>query len=77
VPVGTPSLAVTVDRSLGLAGQGTPGVTRVTTEDVSRAGRVTGGAWPASSLRAAGPGQQTLTITGEAPIDTPIVILSD
>ena len=77
VPVGTPSLVVTVDRSSGLDGQGMPGVTRVTTEDVSRAGRVTSGARPASSLRTAGPGQQTLTITGEAPIDTPIVILSD
>jgi molybdopterin converting factor small subunit len=75
-PHGASSILVTVDRSLGPAGTGVPGLTRVTTGDVSGAGRVTVGALPVSSLRTAGPGQQTVTITSEAPIETPIVILS-
>jgi hypothetical protein len=77
VPAGTPSLLVTVDEAPGPRGSGVPDRTRVTTEEVSRAGRVAGGTFPVSSLHAAGSGQQTVTITSEAPIDTPIVILSD
>ena len=43
-PIGTSSVLVTVDRPLGPAGAGASGgTTRVTVEDVSRAGRVLGG----------------------------------
>ena len=72
---GTSSVLVTVDRSLGPAGPGTPGRTRVTVEDVSRAGRALGGPVPTSSQRMAGLGQQTWTIASDEPIAAPIVIL--
>ncbi|HEY7140659.1 MAG TPA: hypothetical protein VIE44_11205 [Methylomirabilota bacterium] len=48
----------------------------MTVEDVSRSGRVLGGPAPVSLLRGASPGQQTLVITSEGPIDAPIVILA-
>jgi hypothetical protein len=76
VPVGTPSVLVTVDRRLAPRGTGAAGETRVTVEDVSRSGRVLGGPAPVSLLRGASPGQQTLVITSEGPIDAPIVILA-
>ena len=76
VPPGTPSVLVTVDRRLGPSGPGAPGQTRVIVSDVSQSGRVVGGAPASSLLRTAGPGQQTLIITSEAPIDAPIVILA-
>ncbi len=72
---GTSSVLVTVDRPLGPAGPGTPGQTRVTVEDVSRAARALGGPVATSSQRTAGLGQQTWTITSDAPIAAPIVIL--
>ena len=76
VPVGTPSVLVTVDRRLGPDGSGAPGQTRVTVRDVSQSGRVLGGPPAASLLQGAGSGQQTFIITSEAPIDAPIVILA-
>jgi hypothetical protein len=76
VPAGTPSVRITVDRRLGPDGTGVAGQTRVTVEDVSQSNRVVGGPAPVSILRAARPGQQTLIITSEAPIDAPIVILA-
>jgi hypothetical protein len=76
VPVGTPSVLVTVDRRREPDGTGAPGQTRVTVEDVSRANHVLGGPAPASVYQAASRGDQTLIITSEAPIDAPIVILA-
>jgi hypothetical protein len=76
VPVGTPSVLVTVDRRAGPDGSGTPGQTRVTVRDVSQSGRTLGGPPAISMLQAAGRGQETFIITSEAPIDAPIVILA-
>jgi hypothetical protein len=50
-------------------------VTEVTVSDVSQANRVLGGPAPIAVQRAAGLGRQTLTITSEGPIETPIVIV--
>jgi hypothetical protein len=75
VPLGTPSVLVTVDRRLGPDGSGAPGETRLIVRDVSRSGQTLGGP-PAMSVRqAASLGQQEFIITSEAPIDAPIVIL--
>ena len=74
-PIGTSSVLVTVDRPLGPAGPGAPGRTRVTVEDVSGAGRAVGGPVATSIQRGAALGQQTWTMTSDAPIDAPIVIL--
>lgn len=79
VPIGTPSVQVTVDRRLGPpgpAGSGVPGQTQITVQDVSQSGRAVGGPAPVSVFQSAGPGQQTFIITSEAPIDAPIVILA-
>ena len=76
VPLGTPSVLVTVDRRLAPAGSGALGQTRVTVSDVSQSGQLLGGRPPVSLLQGAGRGQQTFIITSEAPIDAPIVILA-
>jgi hypothetical protein len=75
VPPGTPSVLVTVDRRREPDGSGAPGQTKIIVEDVSRANRTLGGPAPLSQSRTASPGQQTLIVTSEAPIDAPIVIL--
>jgi hypothetical protein len=75
VPLGTPSTLVTVESPVGPDGTPAAGRTRVIVDDVTAAGRVLGSSPPASSLRTAGPGRQTWTITSDEPIDTPIVIL--
>jgi sulfur carrier protein ThiS len=72
---GTSSVLVTVDRPIGPVRPGAPGSTRVTVEDASRAGSAAGGPVSTSSQRPAGLGQQTWTITSDAPIAAPIVIL--
>jgi hypothetical protein len=74
VPVGTPSVLVTIDRRRGPDGSGGLGQTRVTVEDVSASNRAADGPAPLS-LRSAGSGQATLVITSDAPIEAPIVIL--
>jgi len=76
VSAGTPSVLVTVDRRLEPDGSGAPGRTKILVEDVSQSNRTLGGPAPVSALRTASPGQQTLIITSEAPIDAPIVILA-
>jgi len=76
VPVGTPSVLVTIDRRLGPDGSGAPGQTRVIVSDVSQSGRAVGGPPALSMLSTAGRGQETFIITSEAPIDAPIVILA-
>jgi len=76
VSPGTPSVLVTVDRRLEPDGSGAPGRTKIIVEDVSQSNRTLGGPAPVSALRTASPGQQTLIITSEAPIDAPIVILA-
>jgi hypothetical protein len=75
VSPGTPSVLVTVDRRLAPDGSGTSGRTKIIVEDVSQSNRTLGGPAPVSALKTASPGQQTLIITSEAPIDAPIVIL--
>jgi hypothetical protein len=76
VPLGTPSVLIRVDRQpapiVGAAGR-----TRVTVEDVSGADRTLGGPAPETVQAAAGHGRQTVTITSDAPIDVPIVILTE
>jgi hypothetical protein len=74
-PPGTPSVLVTVDRRREPDGRGAPGQTKIIVEDVSRSSHTVGGPAPVSVNRTASPGQQTLIITSEAPIDAPIVIL--
>jgi len=76
VSADTPSVLVTVDRRLQPDGSGAPGRTKIIVEDVSQSNRTLGGPAPVSALRTASPGQQTLIITSEAPIDAPIVILA-
>jgi hypothetical protein len=76
VPVGTPSVLVTVDRRLGPNAAGTPGETRVIVSDVSQSVVTVGGPPVVSMGQVAGRGQQTFIITSEAPIDAPIVILA-
>ena len=76
VSADTPSVLVTVDRRLEPDGSGAPGRTKILVEDVSQSNRTLGGPAPVSALRTASPGQQTLIITSEAPIDAPIVILA-
>jgi hypothetical protein len=75
-PVGTRAVLVTVERRTGPDGAGPAGTTSVTVEDVSHASRVVGGPAPLATLRTASPGQETVTLTSEAPIDAPIVILA-
>ena len=76
VSPGTPSVLVTVDRRLAPDGSGASGRTKIIVEDVSQSNRTVGGPAPVSAVRTASPGQQTLIITSEAPIDAPIVILA-
>ena len=76
VSPGTPSVLVTVDRRFAPDGSGAPGRTKIIVEDVSRSNRTLGGPASVSALKTASPGQQTLIITSEAPIDAPIVILA-
>ena len=76
VSPGTPSVLVTVDRRLAPDGSGASGRTTIIVEDVSQSNRTVGGPAPVSAVRTASPGQQTLIITSEAPIDAPIVILA-
>jgi hypothetical protein len=76
VSADTPSVLVTVDRRLAPDGSGASGRTKIIVEDVSQSNRTLGGPAPVSALRTASPGQQTLIITSEAPIDAPIVILA-
>ena len=76
VSPGTPSVLVTVDRRLAPDGSGASGRTTIIVEDVSQSNRTVGGPAPVLVLRTASPGQQTLIITSEAPIDAPIVILA-
>jgi hypothetical protein len=76
VSTGTPSVLVTVDRRLAPDGSGASGRTTIIVEDVSQSNRTVGGPAPVSAVRTASPGQQTLIITSEAPIDAPIVILA-
>ena len=73
VPARTSSVPLPRDR--GPDGTGALGRTLVTVEDVSQAGRTPGSSAVVSIQRSAGRGQETLTITSEAPIDAPIVIL--
>jgi hypothetical protein len=72
---GAPSVLVTVDRRLEPQGSGASGRTKIIVEDVSQSNRTLGGPAPVSALKTASPGQQTLIIKSEAPIDAPIVIL--
>jgi hypothetical protein len=76
VPVGTPSVLVTVDRRAAPSQPGVVGQTRVIVKDVSQSSRTLGGTPAVAPLQAAGRGQQTLIITSDAPIDAPIVILA-
>jgi hypothetical protein len=76
IPTGTPSTLITVDRRLAPDGSGAPGQTRITVEDVSHSNRTLGGPAPLATLRTAGTGQETVIVTSDAPVDTPIVILS-
>jgi hypothetical protein len=77
VPAGTPSVLIRVDRQPAPIGAGEGERTRVSVEDVSSAGRTLGGPAPASLQAAAGRGRQTVTILSDAPIDVPIVIVTD
>ena len=76
VSPGSPSVLVTVDRRLAPDGSGASGRTKIIVEDVSQSNRTVGGPAPVSAVRTASPGQQTLIITSETPIDAPIVILA-
>jgi hypothetical protein len=74
--LGTQLVLVTVDPRGGPGGAGATGMTRMTVEDVSHANRTLGGPAPVATLGAASLARQTVTITSEAPIDAPIVILT-
>ena len=76
-PASTPSVPVTVDPPLEPDGTGDAVRTRATVvEDVWPSSRVLGSPVPVSLLPGAGPGQQTVLIMSEAPINAPIVILA-